>query len=131
MNSNAQETIEDTSRTDWLVMWDMNGLETVFNLTDLKREKEEWSKQKVLAVLKEEKFDRKEPTIPLKHLILRARFNEHRFCEIYIFSSTEDICEKQDIESWFDDNPQHAVDWIRKNGHKIFGEGRGKTSVIS
>lgn len=129
MHSNETETTED-GRIHWLVMWDMNGLESVFNLTEWETRREIWEKSKIWAELKEQKHDSPPPKIPFKNLILRAKFNTERHYEIYTFASDEDISDQQDIVDWFDADPQSAVNWIRENGRKVFGEGIGSRSKI-
>lgn len=129
MHSNETETTED-GRIHWLVMWDMNGLESVFNLTEWKTRRKIWEKSKIWAELKGQKHDSPPPEIPFKNLILRARYNSQRYYEIYIFVSTEDINDRQDILDWFDADAQSAVNWIRKNGQKIFGEGIGAQKKV-
>jgi len=96
--------------TKWLVVWDVLGLETLYNLT-------KWEEDTILAVLKEEK---KPEAPPLKVLLLRARANAQRKYEIYIFNSVG--LSKQDIEDTFKNNPQFMADFIRKNGSKIYSD---------
>ena len=129
MHSNEMETTED-GRIDWLVMWDMHGLESVFNLSEWKTKREVWEKSKIWSELKGTSHAIPPPEIPFKNLILRARHNSHRYYEIYTFASTDDINDRQDILDWFDADAQSAVNWIRKNGRKVFGEGIGAEKKV-
>lgn len=96
---------------NYIAMWDMYGLEMLFDVTD-------WSKKVTWATLKEEPV----PGGPnLQLMILRARTNSQRCYEIYSFNAESNISE-QDIKSAFKDNPQPIVDFIRKNGEKIYSD---------
>lgn len=100
-----------TMTNKYLVMWCSEGLECLFNITD-------WEKKKVWSTLKNEKH----PKAPnLQMLIIRARVNSHRIYELYIFDADESLSEC-DIREMFDENPQFLVDFIRKNGEKIYSD---------
>ena len=92
-------------------MWDMYGLECLFNVT-------EWSKKKTWAVLKDEPFDNG-PSIHM--MMLRARMNNQRFYEIYAFQADAGVTEES-IRSAFENSPQSIVEFIRKNGEKIYSD---------
>ena len=49
----------------------------------------------------------------------RGRFNPERDYEAYIFIVEDDIS-RDDVVSLSNDDPQFLVDFIRKNGTKIF-----------
>lgn len=100
----------------FLVMWDMYGLECLFNVT-------EWSKKKTWATLKGQHFD-DGPSIQM--MLLRARVNSQRCYEIYSFNADEGVTE-QSIREAFDGSPQSIVDIIRKQGEKIYSD-RSETS---
>lgn len=101
-----------------MVVWDMLGLETLFNLT-------EWEKKTTWAILKDEP----KPNSPnLNAILLRAKINIHRKYEIYIFSSIE--LTEESIRDCFDNNPQFIVDFIRKNGNKIYSDYSTTNQVI-
>lgn len=117
-------------RTDWLAVWDMLGLESLHNISEWQDKFTEWQKQKVWNELKGQKSEPPPtPKIPLKMLLMRARFNSQRFYEIYTFSTTDGIGEA-DLRDWFQTSPQDAADWVRKNGNKIFGEGMGEQETV-
>ena len=101
-------------------MWDMTGLECIFNVTEHLKDVEDHEKKVMWDILKDSNF--KEigpPKIPLQSMILRARFNSQRCYEIYEFNST---LEKDELAEVFKENPQPIVNWIRKNGHKIYSD---------
>ncbi len=101
-------------------MWDMYGLETLFNVT-------EWSKKTTWATLKEEQV----PGGPnIQMMIVRAKLNSQRCYEIYSFDSEPDITQG-DIINAFKTNPQPIVDFIRKNGEKIYSDRSDEKIVIT
>ena len=100
-------------------MWDMLGLECIFDVGAAKDEIENWEKGAIWSTLKEESHGKKPNPIPLQMMLLRARMNSQRSYEIYEFTATMDIDEVKQI---FKDDPQIIVDWIRENGHKIYSD---------
>jgi len=104
----------------FLAMWDMLGLECVFSIDDAKKVIDNYNKEKVWKILKEESIDRKPPNpIPLALLIVRARANSHRNYEIYSFQTY--LSERQ-VRKTFAADPQSIVEWIRENGNKIYSD---------
>ncbi len=103
----------------YLAMWDMLGLECIFDVGAAKEEIENWEKGAIWSTLKEESHGKKPNPIPLQMMLLRARTNSQRSYEIYEFTATMDIDEVKQV---FKDDPQIIVDWIRENGHKIYSD---------
>jgi hypothetical protein len=103
----------------YLAMWDMLGLECIFDVGQAKAEIERWEKEAIWSKLKEQSHREKPNPIPLNMMILRAKFNSQRSYEIYEFNST--MTENQ-LRKEFAKNPQPLVDWIRENGHKIYSD---------
>ena len=103
----------------YLAMWDSQGLECLYDV-DLHMSKyNEWEKQKVVAILKEERVPDCPQGIPLQMMILRARANSQRVYEIYEFNST---VKYDELKEAFNDNPQPIVEWIRENGKKVYSD---------
>ena len=103
----------------YLAMWDMLGLECLYDV-DLHMSKyNEWEKQKVVAILKEERTPDQPKGIPLQMMLLRARVNSQRAYEIYEFNST---IEYDELKEAFNDDPQPIVEWIRDNGKKVYSD---------
>lgn len=102
-----------------LAMWDMQGLECIFDVDKAKAEVEAWEKAKIFAILKEQNQERKPNPIPLNMMLLRARVNSQRQYEIYEFTSEVSL---NDVKWMFENDPQNIVDWIRENGHKIYSD---------
>jgi hypothetical protein len=89
----------------------MYGLECLFNVT-------EWHQKKTWAVLKDEPIDNG-PSIQM--MMLRARMNSQRCYEIYSFVADEGVTEES-IRQTFKESPQGLVEFIRKNGEKIYSD---------
>ena len=101
-------------------MWDMLGLECIFNVTEHMKEVEAHEKKVMWERLKNENFKDIGPAkIPLNMMIMRAKFNTQRSYEIYEFNST---MSERELRKEFARDPQPLVDWIRDNGHKIYSD---------
>lgn len=92
-------------------MWCTEGLECVIDVSTLEHDA-------FIAGLSGENY-----SVPFNigTLILRARYNSQRHYEIYAVEADSAIS-KEALERAFEDNPQHIVDLIRLNGHKIFSD---------
>jgi hypothetical protein len=95
----------------FLVMWDMYGLECLFNVT-------EWHKQTTWSILTDKEVTQG-PNLNM--MMLRARMNNQRCYEIYSFHADETLPEDW-IRNAFKENPQGIVDLIRKQGDKIYSD---------
>jgi hypothetical protein len=100
-------------------MWDCNGLECLYEVDYHMDKHNEWEKQQIVAILKEEQVPAKPTGIPLQMMILRAKFNSQRAYEIYEFNSTLKYKELAEV---FNDDPQPIVEWIRVNGKKVYSD---------
>lgn len=103
----------------YLAMWDMQGLECLFDVDSYMDQYNEWEKQKVVSILKEEPIKPQPKGVPLQHMILRARVNSQRAYEIYEFNSTMGY---KELTKVFNDDPQPVVEWIRENGKKVYSD---------
>jgi len=108
-------------------MWDMTGLECLINVSKVEEEHEQWEKEKIWRILKEENKTVKPANIPLDSMIMRARFNSQRCYEIYTFDS--ELSEK-DIRETFESDPQVMVDAIRNVGHKFYSDRADKKTQV-
>lgn len=112
--------IKKSKTFNYLVVWDMLGLEAIFNVDVALKEVEDYEKEKVWHTLIGQNTNKTAPNpIPLKFLLLRARTNSHRCYEIYTFSSS---LNEKDIREQFTVDPQPIVNWIRENGNKIYSD---------
>jgi hypothetical protein len=100
-------------------MWDMLGLECIFDVGKAKDEIDQWEKEAIWSTLKEQSHTKRPNPIPLQMMILRAKVNSQRSYEIYEFTST---MSENDLRKEFAREPQPIVNWIRENGHKIYSD---------
>lgn len=104
---------------NFLVVWDVLGLESIFDVDDAMRIIEDYEKESAWKLLKDEPVSKRPNPIPLQMLLMRARVNTQRSYEIYTFNSQFTMNE---VRKLFADNPQPIVDWIRENGNKIYSD---------
>jgi predicted HTH domain antitoxin len=104
----------------FLAMWDCNGLECLFDITDIEGDA-------MIAGLKNEKF--KTP-FNISMMMMRARLNSQRSYEIYTFEVQGEISKDEMIEL-FEDSPQYFAELIREKGNKLYSDYSGKQKVIS
>jgi len=95
-----------------LAMWDRDGFECLQDITN--KHPDLWDKGQLLEVLKGNKLQKNPLADQIGAMKLRARFNNQRCYEIYVFT-TEDTVEFRDLENWMIADPQSLVEWIRKN----------------
>ena len=103
----------------YLAMWDMLGLESLHDVDLHMNNYNEWEKQKVVAILKEDRIPNQPSGIPLQMMLLRAKVNSQRVYEIYEFNSTMAYDE---LKEAFEIDPQPIVEWIRDNGKKVYSD---------
>ena len=109
-------------------MWDMTGLECLVNVTQIEKEHEQWEKENIFRILKEENNTIKPAHVPLEMMIMRASYNSQRRYEIYTFDSE---LSEQEIRETFETSPQVMVDAIRNVGHELYSDRvLKKTQVI-
>lgn len=113
--------------TRFIAMWDMTGLECLINVSKIEKEHEQWEKENIFRILKEENKTLKPANVPLDQMIMRARYNSQRHYEIYAFDS--EISE-QDIRETFESNPQVMVDAIRNVGYKFYSDRADKKQQV-
>jgi hypothetical protein len=113
--------------TKFIAMWDNTGLEHIIDVSKHEKEIDAWEKRKIWNTLKDNNLIEPKPRTPLQMMIIRARANSQRHYEIYGFTST--VNEKV-VRSMFKDDPQIIVNWIRKNGHKIYSDAISKKEVV-
>jgi hypothetical protein len=111
----------------FVAMWDMTGLEALINVTQIEKEHDQWEKENIFRILKEQNQTIKPAHVPLEMMILRASVNSHRHYEIYAFDSE---LSEQDIKETFEDSPQVMVDAIRNKGHKFYSNRAKQKAVI-
>lgn len=105
--------------TLFLAVWHMEGLESLINLDKEKEKQLQWEHERTICILTEKPVPERPQMVNLTSLLLRARYNSQRNYEIYSFRSN--VLE-EDILEMFDEQPQLIVDWLRKNGKKIYSD---------
>jgi len=114
--------------TRFVAMWDMLGLECLINVTQIEKEHEQWEKENIFRILKDQDKTLKPAHVPLEMMIMRARYNSQRHYEIYAFDSE---LSEEDIRETFETSPQVIVDAIRNIGHKFYSDrSNNKLQVI-
>ena len=113
--------------TRFVAMWDMTGLEALINVTQIEKEHEDWEKENIFRILKDQDKTLKPAHVPLEMMILRARVNSQRHYEIYAFDSE---LSEQDIRETFETSPQVIVDAIRNIGHKFYSDRADKKTQV-
>jgi hypothetical protein len=94
--------------TEWVVMFDNEGLDTLIPWTELKHER-------VIGILSGE-LPRSEQHI-ISRTILRAQMNPQRKPEIWGFNTSSDISEDDMLQMW-QESPQGMADLVRENGNQ-------------
>ena len=95
-----------------LASWDREGFECLQDITNL--HPDNYDKGQLIEALKGNDVKRNPLAQQIEMMKLRARMNNHRVYEIYVFT-TEDSIEFKDVEDWMIGDPQSLVDWIRVN----------------
>ena len=103
----------------YLAVWDCNGLESLHDVGYHMDRYNQWEKQKVVAILKEERVPARPTGIPLQMMLLRAKVNSQRSYEIYEFNST---LKYDELKTAFEVDPQPVVEWIRENGKQVYSD---------
>lgn len=103
----------------FLAMWDCNGLECLFDITDVDGDM-------LMSKLKGETY-----RVPynLSMMMIRARANLQRSYEIYSFTTLD--MDYDDVKSMFETDPQVMVNAIREQGHMIYSDYNPRQKVIS
>lgn len=111
---------KDTDFNVFILSWDMLGLETVINASQIEKE-QMWN------ILKNGPTDKnKEGRVEsvgqlVQRLMLRARFNTQRHYEIYSIRVDTSITVEH-IKNLFEEHPQSAADLIRQRGTKLYSD---------
>lgn len=108
-------------------MWDMTGLECLINVTKLDKEHEQWEKENIFRILKDQDRTIKPAHVPLNIMIMRARANSQRHYEIYAFDSE---LSEEDIREIFESDPQVMADAIRNVGHRFYSDRANKKQQV-
>jgi len=107
----------------FLLSWDCYGLEACVDITEDVGRGNDFEKESLFQrIANPEEEPHNEHVIKLNKMIhmmqLRARFNPQRNYEIYMLNAKNSVS-KADIEQWFQDSPQAAVDRVREIGIQL------------
>lgn len=108
----------------FILFWDCYGLESCIDITEDVERGNNFEKESLFERIKNpEEVPRNEPVTKLNRMVhmlqLRAQVNPQRNYELYMINTTEGVS-KADIENWFEDSPQAAVDRVREIGTKLY-----------
>lgn len=104
----------------FLAMWDCNGLECMFDITNLEHD----------AMISGLKNEPHKTPFNLTMMMMRARFNSQRSYEIYTFE-TEGEVSLEEMIALFNNSPQYFAELIRDKGNKVYSDYSGKKRVIA
>jgi hypothetical protein len=118
----------------FLVYWCDEGLESIIDITEDLAQANLREREMIFDILKDPDGAKiNEPQKRISRLIngmsLRAQFNTQRNYELYCLHTTEEITKEQ-LESYFDNDPQSTVNLIRERGTHMFGQGAGKRKQV-
>lgn len=105
--------------TVYILSWDMHGLESCINATEL-------DQQRTLEILGNKGPGHNKLGHIVSHLRLRAQANIQRHYEIYSIAVDSTIG-KDDLVAQFEQNPQAMADLVRNRGNKIYSDRLSKT----
>jgi hypothetical protein len=112
------------TKNAYLVMWCSEGLESIVPITEY----EQAERHSLFDTIKTGTKAKNKLNEIINYMILRARFNQHRFYEIYAVDCDAGIT-KETLEHAFDDNPNAAAQLIRARGVHIWGESMQTSKV--
>lgn len=103
-----------------LASWDREGFECLEDITA--KHPDTWEKGQLFEALKGNTPQTNPLAQQISHMKLRARFNQQRCQEIYVFTTEDDI-EFKDVEDWMIADPQSLVNWIREKHYaKVYSD---------
>jgi len=101
----------------FIFSWDQYGIESIVPITQY----ENWDKENLFRVLKDEKVITNPINNIIRNLVLRARANSQRHYEIYAIDCDHSLDEEFWREQWKEE-PQATADLIRERGLKIHSD---------
>lgn len=109
-------TADDYTANTFILVWDMYGLESCVNATQLDREK-------VWNTLADKDIRSDKIGHIMNAFTMRARYNPQRHYEIYAIDVSVEITE-DDLVGSFTDDPQGMAELIRVRGRKLYSDRR-------
>lgn len=111
----------------FLLSWDMTGLESVVDLSEVEKQHHEEEKERLIKILSDPDAVDPGGTVNkmmnqlVQRIIMRARANTQRHYEVYTIQTTPGIT-AQDLREMFTNDPQSAADLIRERGNKLYSD---------
>ena len=99
--------------TQWVVLFDSEGLDTLVPWGDL-------AQDRMMQTLSGGNINAENPQHIVSRMMLRARFNEQRFPEVWTYQTDNDIM-YDEMRSLWEANPQYMADLIREKGEQLYG----------
>lgn len=99
--------------TQWVVLFDNEGLDTLVPWGDL-------AQDRMMQTLSGGNIKAENPQHIVSRMMLRARFNEQRFPEVWTYQTDNDIM-YDEMRSLWEANPQYMADLIREKGEQLYG----------
>ena len=103
--------------TQWVVLFDNEGLDTLVPWGELVADR-------MMTTLSGGNIQSENPQHIVSRLMLRPRFNEQRFPEVWTYQTDNDI-EYSEMRSLWEVNPQYMADLIREKGEQLHGDKPG------
>lgn len=110
----------------FICMWDCNGIESVVDITQYEHEEYDL----LIEMIKTGQPQKTKFGWILNPMMLRARFNGHRFYEIYALDAAESITDR-DVYEMFTNDPQGSAELVRKKGVKLYSDRATKKLLSS
>lgn len=119
----------------FLIFWDCYGLESCIDVTETMQLGNAFEHESLFERIKNpEEQPHNEHVHQISQMIngmsMRARFNPQRNYELYYIHTVKSITKDQ-FETMFEEDPQSAVELIRKRGQKLFSHRNTTERVIS
>lgn len=112
------------TKNAFIFSWDQLGIESIIPISEY----EQWEKENLIRLLKDEQAIRNPLDSILHSLLIRARANSHRHYEIYAIDCDVSLDEEFWKEQW-SKYPQATADLIRERGHKLFSDRANRKEV--
>ena len=104
----------------YICMWDEFGFEVLKDCSS-------WERECFLNTIAGKELT--PAPVNLQSLLLRAQFNPQRNYEIWTFNTEQEL-DEDTLWKYADSNPQALVDMIRKNGKKLYANGKNLEAKI-
>jgi hypothetical protein len=101
----------------YIFSWCCEGIEAIVPITQYQL----WDQENLIRILKDEPEKPNPLNNILNMLTMRARFNSHRFYEIYAVECHPDLSEEFWKNQW-ESYPQKTANLIREKGVKIYSD---------